>query len=102
MHLLIHVTDSNFFNMPVFFSYFCCISLKYTNKKHYSAFINKYGNIRLFDTVVWVLSKKNSTNIFLLKNAKREENQILVDLDFTWKVFVNALFRWKKQLLAKF
>ena len=72
------------------------------HNKHYSAFINKYRNILLFDAVVWVLSKKNLTKIFLLKKAKREENQILVDLDFTWKVFVNAIFRWQKRWLAKF
>ena len=41
--------------------------------------------------------KLSKTRIFLLKNAKYKENQILVDQDLIWKVFVNALFRWQKQ-----
>ena len=44
------------------------------------------------NAVVWVLSKKKIPTFLCSKNAKRKEKLILVDLDFTWKVFENALF----------
>ena len=49
---------------------FFYISLKYTHKQHHSAFINKYRNFLLFNTVAWVLFTKKITNHFLLKKCK--------------------------------
>ena len=74
-----------------------CISLKYTKNKLDSAFVPKMETYSYSRK-----SRKTKSNIFLLKNAKYKENQILIDQNFTWKVVVNALFRWQKRCLANF
>ena len=62
--------QSLIFSTCRFLEVFFCISLPYTHNKHGSAFIQKYGNLLLFNAVVWVLSKKNLTNLFLLNKCK--------------------------------
>ena len=59
-----------------FSEFFFYISSKSTHNEYYSAYITIYGNVLFFDAVVWVLSKKKNTNIFMLKKCKtqREAN----------------------------